>query len=774
MQWSRSWGCRVTLAGTIVLLCALLAGGCRGDGPADAPAAIAPPDLEGAPAAPAPVAPVREAPVAQLPRWPGDCDPAFAAATQQVLDSVRLVYRVDRRQWRPPEGMAFYIGNDEWVTTAWGDFSSPITLYQHDPTTWDWRPDVGSRRDATLIGRDADTGLALLQADGRGVPAVHLASAPPRVGERLRRVDFRYGLDDKPREHVWWPPRCAAAAEEPTARGGVPPGPGFSEEEPVEGRFISLQVLEGTVLERLTVDGRHYLHHDMWLRTRTRDYYNVHEPTGAPLFTADGAVVGVDGRGIWRADPAGRDRADVFAYDIAEPTLPAVVARIRANAGQPGDAGGTRQILEAFCPKAWWDAARETWRLNQHPATCRAHAQAGITAAEAQSGWSFWFSGPGRRDRTLYRLTDHAGQDTHPRMIDRYSVAEDPQRHLLRLPPGLYGMEVVTGFAADEPIWSNRVTFRLLPAAGDVGDDSAGGPQPAPPAPPPDTSSQAWRAAADRAAAATFLIWTINPSDRAWYQPTPFMAVHLGNDEWITVGSAAPRSLLAIASRHVATTREYTDGPLLREATVIGVDEATGLALLRAAGADVPALALAADPPGLCVPLLLAGYWEYGLRNVDGVKPSRAPQWTTDCEPAVFPEAYWPATDDDVREEITPAAIRVEDVDLIPGPPETALAGVFRHQGLPYLLLHPPDPPPPPYDVRVQGGPVIDVTGQVVGLHAQVQRPSAIKLEEWYPDEWDVKRTHEVLLDDGQQWALATAAIQEALARIRAAAALDN
>ena len=767
MQWSRSWGCRVTLVGTIVLVCALLAG----DGRHAAPSAAA-----------SSVAPATEAP---LQEWRGDCDPDFDEATQQVLNAVRLVYPVvdyypvlDRFWSGRPLAMAFHIGNDEWVTTAWEDFSSPIALYQHDPTAWNWLPDVGSRRDATLVGRDAFTGVALLQADGTGVPALRLGAAAPQVGDRLRRVSYGYWLDSRPRGHVSWPARCAAVSDGPTGHGGATPPSGLVvAETPRQAEHISLRVLEGTVQELLTVDGRHYLHHDMFGRTRARDCcpgFNVDPPTGAPLFTPDGAVVGMDGHGIWRAEPVGRDRADVIAYDIAGPTLPALVARIRANAGTVGDAGGGRTTLEAFCPRERWDAAREAWQFNRHPDLCGAHAQAGIRALETERRWSFWFSGPGRRDLVLYRLTDSAGRDTKPRAIDHYSVAEDPQRHLQRLPPGTYGMQVLAGFQDEDPIWSNRVPFRLLPAAGGAPGESlddvlTGWPLAATEGEP--ASPQAWREAADRASLATFRVW-VDPEHTDWYEPTPFMAVHLGNDEWIAAGRAPPGVPLALAPRHVSTSQKFTLGfPDMgfRSATVIGYDEPTGLSLLRATGEDVPSLALAASRPALCAPLLLAGYWESGRDDFYWeVEPSPGPHFAEDCTPAVVPGIYWPATDDDVRETIRSLFSR-GGVDLIPGQPETALAGIFAHAGLPYLLLHPPDPEHPWWgDIRVQGGPVIAATGEVAGIHTQVQLPAALVIEE------DVtfysRDVEEWVIDDGQQWALAAPAVGEALARIRAAA----
>ncbi len=750
---------RIALVG--VLLAGALVVGCRTE--AAAPAAAFSSTLT---------------PGVEFQQWLGDCDPDFAGSTQQVLHAVRLVYPAADVFWPPqPLAMAFHIGNDEWVTTAWEDFTVPIALYRHDPTARDWRPDLDSRRTATLIGRDAFTGVALLQADGRGVPALRLGATAPSVGDRLRRVSYRYWLDSRPRGHVWWPARCIALPSE------APPGPGDATlapdlvvaEQPLERQYISLQVLEGTVQEHLTVDGRHYLHHDMWERTRERDCcpgFNVDPPSGAPLFTPDGAVVGLDGHGIWRAEPVGNDRADVIAYDVAAPTLPAVVALIRANGGTVGDGGGGQQALEAFCPRAWWNAVREVWRDNWHPGLCGGHALTGIRALEAENRWSFWFSGPGRRDLVLYRLTDSQGRDTRPEAITQWSVAEDPQRHLQRLPPGTYGMEVLVGFAGEDPIWSNRVWFRLLPRdelSSRETLDAVFADWPAAVSADAPVSPQAWWEAADRAGAATFGVW-LDPYDSGWYEATPFMAVYLGNDEWIVAGRAAADAHWALASRRVSTDQEYTlsgsaFGEGFRPATVIGTDEATGLSLLRATGVDVPALSLAAERPALCAPLLLAGYWEHGPRDIFGVEPSRAPRFAADCTPAVIPGVYWPVRDAYVREEIRLIGEGFE-IPAAPGQPETALAGIFAHAGLPYLLLHPPVPDLPwPADIRVQGGPVITATGEVAGIHTQVQTALG-----WNFDvAGEIGREEAVVRNDGR-WALAAPAIDAALARIRAAA----
>lgn len=179
----------------------------------------------------------------------------------------------------------------------------------------------------------------------------------------------------------------------------------------------------------------------------------------------------------------------------------------------------------------------------------------------------------------------------------------------------------------------------------------------------------------------------------------------------------------------------------------IGFDEASGLALLRAAGEGVAPLRLATGLPPYCTPLRVVGYWE-GWEG--GVVLSDMVGVVEDCanaqppprdRPPVEPSSPWGSSNDEEMGEI--------DIPLyfFPGTASTALAEAYIVEEVSYLLLHRSDE----MDEVINGSgrwknaPLINETGEVVGV-----RPHGAYYE-----------------------ALAASAVLDALDRIRAAAEDD-
>ncbi len=265
----------------------------------------------------------------------------------------------------------------------------------------------------------------------------------------------------------------------------------------------------------------------------------------------------------------------------------------------------------------------------------------------------------------------------------------------------------------------------------------------------------AWQAAVTRARAATFLLFgptdRFGPSDHpdaGMYIPVQPVAFHIGNDEWITYAHWLGEEL-ALGKGWVAAEGVPLGGHL-RPAVLIGSDEATGISLLRADGANVPALRLTEALPLLCTPLRFVGYWRHA--------PPDSPGFPADCDPTLPGDGWLPAVD-------TPLSPWREHIsDRVSGTAGTAVTAVVtsstgrypgdpvreRHRTGHYLRLHEPSEVDRLrwWGGAWEGGPVINAAGEVVGM-----------LSSFYYS---------------HLWAHAAPTVLDALDRIRAAAEIDN
>ncbi len=495
------WPGRFVILGTLALAGVLLASGC---GSASVPEPVGePPSPEETLSEISPEEAFSRAMAAA--REAGDCEPGFTAATERALAAVRLVYfgvetaqeEIGRADF--PQVLAFYIGDDEWVSTAWLDHHE-ITLAQPDPTATRRKPDWETARPATLIGRDARTGLALLRADGTGVPPLRVAAGAPQVGDRLRAVGYSQSYGPHPAGSVLWPGHCAptlsaAPLLRPPARPSAPRsavnGDGLRFPD-----YLSPWVVQSTVQEFLTVDAQHYLNHQ-----EVPGGVGFGLLRGAPLFTPDGTVVGAIGTGIWRAEvTADADWPGSPFFDLTEPTLATILARLRVGDPTPPV---VRPTLHAFCYVPAGDAAVAA--AARHPSSCQAQARAGVQPSEAGGRWVFWLSGPDVNSSFPVRIRDAAGRELGTARVPGSSG--DPQlpqqlsQLFVSLPPGLYAIAVLGDFGpvlgnddtqiddlaalgyrmyadpedfaaagidydmvdGDQQPWSNPVSFRVVP-----------------------------------------------------------------------------------------------------------------------------------------------------------------------------------------------------------------------------------------------------------------------------------------------------------------------
>lgn len=320
---------RVALLGAVALASTLLVAGCGGRSPPLAPEVSEPP------------------PASEDPDW-GDVTARARAATFRLYTYEEGRYQDSYddagqvvKYYAATFGLAFYIGNDEWISTG----VAPSRDFQHGL----WRG-IGSARHplrendlrpVTPIGYDRATGIGLVRASGEGVLPLPLASALPPPCTRLvlagywalfgeldlaewpaGRAEGRfptieeavYGerdLAERPAEAPAFPERC----DRSMARGTDLQ----VEQGVITGADYLVPGLIGTVVTRVATEAgipilvlepsdgmlRMTWHQSAW--------------QGAPVVTAEGTVVGVL-LTRW------------YSQAVALPAIEAAIARIRADA----------------------------------------------------------------------------------------------------------------------------------------------------------------------------------------------------------------------------------------------------------------------------------------------------------------------------------------------------------------------------------------------------------------------------------------------------------
>ena len=325
-----SWPRRVAVLGTILLAGVLFASGCRSE------ALPAPESQGGATREPVAASPSAD-PASEEPAW-GDATARARAATFRVYSHVEGTYEDhydDAGQvvdyYKPTFGLAFYIGNNEWIGV--GSFGTSPPFPPGRPVRpvryglrWGMNPgfhgvfehDV---RPVTVIGSDRATGIALLRASGAGVAPLRLASAlpPPCTPLVLAVYWATFSEDDlavRRATGASFPETCNPSIVRDTSLE-LDAGDVFT----IPDYFFP--GLAGTALARvdtdagiptLVLDPSGGMDWPTWLDSVW---------TGAPVVTADGTVVGVYYSWIDQA--------------VALPAIEAAIAGIREDAAAPAE-----------------------------------------------------------------------------------------------------------------------------------------------------------------------------------------------------------------------------------------------------------------------------------------------------------------------------------------------------------------------------------------------------------------------------------------------------
>ena len=196
------WPCHFAALGTLALAGVLLTSACQAADPADSAATAEPVD-------------------------------SWAAAAARAEAATFLLFADNLAEWSPHEdymparGVAFYIGNDEWITE--GDLGSDFQ-YAIRQGEYKWLPgrSLGDDlRPVRVIGYDAATGISLLAASGDGVLPLRWAAAIPPLCTPVRLAGYWEGLEDSV---TAWATEVAAALRFPDPAAcdpAVPPPAGF-------------------------------------------------------------------------------------------------------------------------------------------------------------------------------------------------------------------------------------------------------------------------------------------------------------------------------------------------------------------------------------------------------------------------------------------------------------------------------------------------------------------------------------------------------------------
>ena len=270
-----------------------------------------------------------EAPVEPEDAWAAAADRAEAATFLGFKD--RLGSSPAER-YLPGYGVAFYIGNDEWVSAGdrrSGEYQYALRQGESDFAVVSQLGD--DFRPVQVIGYDAATRISLLEAPGDGVRPLRLATAIPPPCTPLRFagywVSFLRGSEE--RLTAW---AAAARAElrfpDPAACDPAVPPPlieegFFGSDVMVEPEYFAPGTV-GAALGEVVIEAgipllRLHLPDGM-----DRSWYEDGWWEGGPLVTAAGDVVGVLPNGS-------RDY-------VAAPAVIDALARIRADALAPAPA----------------------------------------------------------------------------------------------------------------------------------------------------------------------------------------------------------------------------------------------------------------------------------------------------------------------------------------------------------------------------------------------------------------------------------------------------
>lgn len=695
------WPCRLAALGTLALAGVLLATSCQSKPPPEpaSPAGDAP--SETAPVPPEPAA-FLETTLESIP------DPVLReTAARASSATARVLQRVGSGPYSARHASAFYIGNDEWVTVGLNWRPDAQILLRREWSELDRRYEDDEVQIATLIGYDRPTGLALLRAPGAGVPSLRFADAAPPVGTELGLAGY-WDLDSSylraPRKYV---------------RANAPPLP------PVPDYFTP-GVTTVVLAQLVTEGGIAYLQHDAhkdegWLSDGT--YY--HPWAGGPIFTTDGAVVGVAGP---RLIGMGVGRS----FDVAVPAIQAGLTRIRAGQGEPRlpppSSVPVPEIL-AFCARyvshAEWAAWHSAWVPGEtffyeewqadNPATCRARAAAGLPLDPERdpdppmslvtgAAWALWTQVPLSFYRIHFRLDGGRALDG-----DEFDSA------LLELTPGVHTLAIREGGR-----WSAPYSFTVAPLQLQfpVGCDF-------------DRAQ-----AATLAARATAILTGL--TNHRIFGGTLGLAFYVGVNEWVTAAAnlvdGGNRLIIDRINLYLESEPRPVDpayGVRRDPVRLIGIDAATGIALLSSGDMEGwKALRLAASAPLPEEPLLAVGY--VGADS----KPPR------DSLPGP-PSCRYPVVEATLVARGEEAPPPDWDELIVPSVEEAAVEAVLVIGGVPYLQH---SPALEETFWTAVGGPIVNLHGDVVGI-----------------------------LGAGPQSGVSVTApaIQEALARIRAAAG-DN
>ena len=649
-------------------------------------------------------------------------DPVLRETAARASNATaRLLQRVGSGPYRARHASAFYIGNDEWVTVGLNWRPDAQILLRQEWSELDRRYEDDEVQIATLIGYDWPTGLALLRAPGAGVPPLRFADAAPPVGTVLGLAGY-WDLDSRylraPRKYI---------------RANAPPDP------PVPDYFIPGAV--PVVLQQLLTEGGiAYLQHDAHASINVLSVGSYRHPwAGGPIFTADGAVVGVAGPRLFGTHAG-------WSFDVAVPAIQEGLTRIRAGQADPQLPIPSVPVPEilAFCARSvsqaeWaaWEAAwvpgktflYEEWQAANTPATCRASAAAGLPLDPGLDPdgsmlpgtgvvWALWTQVPMSIAWDSFRIDGGRALDW-----------DDFHSALLELPPGLHTLAIRAG--SDGP-WSAPSPFTVAP--------------PLPPQSPvelqmllelqlplgcdPDRAQ-----AATLAARATTILTGF--ADDGGPDGAMGLAFYVGENEWVTAAANVmdDHDRRIVHAIHLESERRPAYpayGVRYDPVRLIGIDAATGLALLlssRDAEGWEP-LRVAATTPLPEEPLLAAGY---------AAADSEPPQ---DSAPGL-PSCRHPAADEPPVARGEEAPPPDWDELIVPSVEEAAVEAVLVIGGVPYLQH---SPALEETFWTAVGGPIVNLHGDVVGI-----------------------------LGTGPQSGVSVTApaIQEALARIRAAAG-DN
>ena len=260
----------------------------------------------------------------------------FTETTARVMASTAYV------RTSAGTGTAFYLGNHEWLTAA-HVVNAGGRVQLQTPT---------QRLDATLVGIDGPSDLALLHASGSGIQALTLADFDGlRPGQTLGVVGF------------------PGAAEAFDSRTGV------------------ASVASGVLSKIVERDGVTYI--------QTNAEINGGN-SGGPLFTECGEIVGVVSQGF--EEYLGRP-VEGISYAVTLPTILAQLPALRAGAmdwatqweeDSPSTPGGEAPQITAMC-NMYWDSAAGEWSGYETAEACHLAGLDGVSFSDRTEWWGRGF-----------------------------------------------------------------------------------------------------------------------------------------------------------------------------------------------------------------------------------------------------------------------------------------------------------------------------------------------------------------------------------------------